>query len=168
MAGFGPNGFDANAPENNQQLIPKGDYPAVLVKSEVKQTANGKYEVLTVDFQILTGEYQNKHILDRFNFKPLSPTPPDNEKEAARIGAAKISELCRAVNVPTPKDSSELHGKPVVVKLGVQEAKGGYPARNSINGFKPRNFAAPVAAVAPQTPTPEPETANVGGEAQPW
>ena len=152
-------GFDAKAPENNaSNVIPKGEYPAILIKSELKDTANGKGKRLNLDFQILSGEFQNKRIFESLNiylrrneFKTIAEwetalKADDKTLQAVTIARGQMSELCRAVNVTNPQDSSELHNKPVIIKVGIQEANADFPAKNKITGYKPKGAAA-------QTPT---------------
>ena len=123
MASFGPSGFDANAPENNENnLIPKGEYQAVIVKSDLQETKDKTGKYLKLDFQICSGEYMNKHVFTNLNLW-LAETD-DKKKTAVKIAKAQMSELCRAVNVLNPRDSSDLHNKPLTIKVGVQEASG--------------------------------------------
>ncbi len=119
MADLG--GFDANDPKNKapSNALPKGEYKAVLVKSERKATSAGDGFYLDCDFQIVSGEFQNKHIFHKLNLW-LHPS----KSQAIQIAKGQLSELCRAVGVPNPKDSSDLHNKAVIIKLTVKESAG--------------------------------------------
>lgn len=162
MAEFGDGGFNAEAPENNiSNVIPAGEYEVVIVKSQkvdVKPPKVGAY--LKLEFQIVNGEQQNKHVFHNLNI--WLPETTENNKTAVQISKGHLSAICRAVGVLNPKDSAELHNKPLRIKVGVREAKGEYGPQNTITSFKPRGFAAPAAA---------PEAAPVPvatGSANPW
>jgi hypothetical protein len=145
--GFGESGFDATAPENQRtnSVVPAGEYPMILVESERKQTKDGDGAYLKCKFQIVAGEFQNRIVFKNFNLW----LPPSKE-QALAIARGEFSEFCRAVNVPNPKDSSELHTKRFVGKVKVRVDKSGqYEDQNDISGFKPdggKTAAQPQAA----------------------
>lgn len=176
MSMFGENGFDANAPENNvSNVIPKGNYQAVLVNSKVEKTKDGRGARLNLDFQILHGEYMNKHVFEGLNlwlrrneFNSESEwkaalSSDQKTKTAVDIANAQLSAICKAVNVLSPKDSYELHNKELTIAVGVQEAKDGFPARNKITAYKPKS----VQVAAP--PPPPPVNSGAGQSSNsPW
>ena len=134
--------FDANAKENNpSNALPAGEYPAVLVKSDKPE---GK-SFLYCEFQITAGEYQNRKIIHRFNLFHANQEPRD-------IAKGQFSQFCRAVGVLTPKDSSELELKPLVIKINAKDSGGQYGIQNNIVKFSPKPLSsAPAQAPAPTT-----------------
>lgn len=165
MSMFGESGFDASAKENNvANVIPKGDYQAIIVKSEKMETKDGTGHYLKLTWQILAGEHQNKKIFENVNLWLKEDT--DKRKTAVGIAKSHLSRICRAVNILTPKESYELHNKPVTISVGVREAKGEFPESNSITNVKPRQSSGvptPPAA-APQVPA----TAGAGAGNDPF
>jgi hypothetical protein len=144
--GFGSEGFDASAPENQRtsSVVPSGEYPAIMVESEKKPTNANDGHYLKTKWQIVSGEFQNRIIFKNFNLW----LPPQKE-QALQIARGEFSEFCRAVSVPNPKDSSELHNKPCMIKVKIRVDKSGqYDDQNDISGFKPIGKAAPVAVAA--------------------
>jgi len=147
MADLTDLGFDANNVEPNSfDLIPVGEYDAVIVKSEVKKTNDGTGRYLNLQLQILNGPYQNRTLFDLLNLW-------NKNDKAQQIAKGTLSAICRAVNVLTPKDTSELHNKPLRVSVGVQKGSGDYPEdKNKIKAYKPRQSgpapSAPSAAMA--------------------
>lgn len=136
-------GFDAQAPENqNSRCLPKGEYRCVMVASERKATNDGTGHYLNCEFSILDGEYQNQKIFCKLNVW-LHPS----KEKAIKIAKGQLSELCRAVNVLTPKDTSELHGKPLIVKVTIKTSDD-YGDQNNVVGFK----ACQIHQVAPAQP----------------
>lgn len=142
-------GFDPTAPEN-QGCLPKGEYRCVMVKSERKATNDGTGHYLSCEYQILDGEYQNQRI-----FQNLNLWLDSSKSTAIKIARGQLSELCRAINVLTPKDTSELHNKPVIVKVNVRESDE-YGSQNNVTGFKAAQVhtvgSPPIAAAAAGPP----------------
>lgn len=133
--------YDANAKENNpSNALPAGDYPAVMISS--KRPEGKPY--LQCDFQIAGGEFQNRRVTHYFNLFHANQEPRD-------IAKGQFSQFCRAVGVLTPKDSSELELKPLIIKLNAKESNG--QLRNNITKFSPKPATAPVAASAPTSTT---------------
>lgn len=150
--------FDANQVEPTSfDLVPVGDYEAVIVASEMKNTQNGKGQYLSLEIQILNGKYQNRKVFDNLNLVN------ENDK-TVQIAKGTLSAICRAVGILTPKDSSELHNKPMLIKVGIKKASGDYDAKNVVKAYKPRHSGPAPMAPAPMAPvTQSVETSNA-----PW
>lgn len=149
-------GFDANAPENNQKsVLPAGEYDVICVKSERKQTKDGLGAYLNCEFKVTRGEYQNRTIFHKFNLWLTK-----DKQQAIDIAKGQFSEFCRAVSVPTPKDSSELHNKPLAVKINAKESKD-YGVQNNVTKFSARQ----VVGVTRQV---EMETVSAAPSNGPW
>ena len=135
-------GFDATAPENQRtsSVVPAGEYVAIMTESEKKQTNAGDGAYLNCKFQIVRGEFQNRIVFKKFNLWLAA-----HKEQALQIARGEFSEFCRAVNVPTPKDSSELHNKPCQIKVKVKKSDD-YGDQNDISGFKPVGNQVPAAA----------------------
>jgi len=74
-------------------------------------------------------------------------------QKAVEIAKGTLSSICRAVNVLSPKDSSDLHGKTLTVRIGCREYNG--QVQNEVKGYGPAEagghmiaeaFAAPAEA----------------------
>jgi hypothetical protein len=130
--GFGDSGFDANAPENQRKnfVVPAGEYTAIMVESEKKPTNAGDGFYLNTKWQIVSGEFQNRMVFQKYNLWLAA-----EKTTAIQIARGQFSECCRAVGVATPKDSSELHNRPVTIKLKVKKDDQ-YGDSNEIIGYK--------------------------------
>ena len=130
-------GFDANNvdPQGDYELIPAGNYPAQIVASDMRSTKNGNGQFLYLELEISDGEYAGRKLYDRLNL--INPNP-----QAVEIAKRQFSALCRATGVMVPKDSEELHFRPVVAVVKVRPAKGEYGASNDIATYKPVDGAA--------------------------
>lgn len=176
--------FDANKyePTGSFEPVPIGDYPVIISASEMKETKPkpgkipGQYLQLTYD--VIEGEFKGRKFFDRLNLV--------NENQTAQeIAQRALSAICRAVGVMHPKDSSELHNKPLVVTVGIRAASGEYGASNEIRGYKTidgekitkdtnADGIAPAPAASAATPAtgdaaaPAATTATVTKAKKPW
>jgi hypothetical protein len=144
------NGFNANEVDPNFafEAIPAGKYLAVITESEMKPTKSGGGQYLQFTFQIIEGEYKGRLIWSRLNLDNLNAT-------TVKIARAELSAICRAVGVPAPKDSVELHNIPLVITVGLKKRDDTGEMGNVIKGYARKDAAAPRApAVASNNGTP--------------
>jgi len=140
MADLG--GYDPKqVADSDYDALPAGEYRAVIVESERKPTKSGGGDLLNVKFQVIDGQYKNRTVFDRFNLWNAS-------EKAKLIAQQQFKKVCEAVNVMSPKDSSELHMKPLMIKLAVKEYDG--KEQNEVKGYK---AALSVASSAPAEKT---------------
>ena len=153
--------FDATQvdPQSSFDPIPAGWYKAIIIESEMKPTRNGQGQYLQLTLQVLDGQHSGRHLWERLNLMNPSTT-------AVEIAQKTLSAICHAVGVMTPKDSAELHNKPMQVKVKIVPADGQYEARNEITGYKAIDGAQPAATQAAATAT-QPATAQAS-DAPPW
>lgn len=163
------NGFDASQVPEQQEFtaLPAGDYVAIATTSEFKPTKTGNGEYLQFTFEVLAPEaFKGRKTWARMNLRNPNATAVD-------IAQRELAALCRAVGVIKPKDSSELHNKPVVLTIDTEldERK---RESNVIKKYTAVGGAAPAAgAAAPAASAPAPTTWNApaaGGAnpAAPW
>lgn len=133
-------GFDAATvePEAGFPVLPAGEYEVVIIESKMEPTKKGDGKLLKLTLQVSSGPEMNKKIFDQLN------TQNPNEI-AQRIGRATLSAICRAVNVLTPKDSAELHMKPLRAKV-IIENDAQYGMKNKVKSYHPKSgVSAPMA-----------------------
>ena len=136
-------GFDARQVEPNTgfDAIPAGEYDVVITKSEVKATKAGTGQYVELTLQVLGGQFQNRQLWDRLNL--WNPS-----EKAVAIAKGTLSAICRAVGVPSPNDTVELHNKPLRVRVAVeQDPQRG--ASNVIKAYKERHAQAASQQVGP-------------------
>jgi hypothetical protein len=145
-------GFDARTqkPMDSFDAIPAGEYNAIAVESEFKPTKAGTGKLLQFVFQIIDGEYKDRKLWARLNLVNPNSTAVD-------LAQRELGEFCRAVGVPTPRDSAELHNKPVTLKVGIEKRKDTGEDSNRIKGYLP--IGTKAAAPAPAAPASAPATA---------
>ena len=133
-------GFDANTIEPAQQFepLPNGDYRVAITETESRPTKAGTGAYLLLKLQVLEGQHQGRILFDRLNLDNPNQTAVD-------IAKRTLAAICTSVGVMTPKDSSELLDKPMMVKVVVTPPQNGYDAGNDIKGYK----AAGAASASP-------------------
>lgn len=142
-------------PSETFDLLPAGDYLAMIVDSEVNPTKAGDGHYLKLEFQIVgEGAGYGRKVWARLNFD----NPSERAKEIAFRDLAAIQE---AVGKPGRLDHSEdLHDIPMTIKLKVEKGRDGYQDSNEVKSYKPASVAASAAA------TPAAKTAPAG--TPPW
>ena len=154
MADLNDLNFNANDvdPDAGFPVLPAGEYDVAIADVSRKQTKDNTGAYLKLDFQILNGEHQNKHLFENLNMWNANAT-------AVKIAKANLSAICRAVGILTPKDSSEFIGKTLRVKIRIKKGNDEFGDQNRITKYMPRTGTAPVGAA--------PATAGVSGN-NPW
>lgn len=126
----------AEAKANDFEVLPAGEYHAVIMEMEEKPTKDGSGARLNVKLQIASGKHQNRTVFDGINVK--------NKSEAAqRIGRGQLKALCIAAGNENPRSSQELIGKAVMVKLKIGKDQNGNE-RNEVASYKA--YVRPTAA----------------------
>lgn len=129
--------------------LPQGWYDVAMVQSEMKPTSAGDGAFLQCVFDVVSGPFQGRKLFSRFNLR-------NNNAQAQEIAYKQFSAVCHAVGHLQVGDTSELHGRPLKVRVKVRPAEGQYEASNDITKYDNINaqVAVPVqaAALPPQTP----------------
>lgn len=134
----------------NFEALPPGDYVAVASDSEMKSNKGNDGQHLSVTFDIVEGKMEGRKLWANYNV--VNPNP-----DAEKIGRSELAALCKAVGVANPKDSSELHGKPVVLVVGIDKKDA---SRNAIKGYK--------AATSGSAPAPSAQAKPAASTKPPW
>jgi hypothetical protein len=150
------------APQEPISPIPAGVYLAQVVESDVRPLKSGQGRALALTFQVLQGPCVNRRVFANLNIEHRSSA------EAERIAQGQLSALCHAVGVINLQDTTQLHMRPVQIRVKVRKDDSGqYPDKNEVTGFE---AAAPVAGQArPAAPMPaSAPVAPPAAPAAPW
>lgn len=124
-------GFDASKVQPASfEPLPIGTYKVVIEKSQMKPTKNGDGQYLNLQLKVIDGQYKGRVLFDLLNLQNKNET-------AAAIAAGTLSAICHALNIIRPNDSSELHGKPMLVDVG--HRKYNKELQNTIKAYKALN-----------------------------
>jgi len=149
------NGFNANEvePSAPREPIPAGWYKAVITESEEKPTKAQTGSYLQMTFEIVEGAHQGRKVFSRLNLNNPNAT-------AVEIAQRELSGICRSVGVMTPRNSQDLHDKPMSIKVKVTPARDGYEPGNEISEYAAANANSGGSAASGQTAS--------GGAKPPW
>lgn len=95
-------------------LIPNGQYPAVIVASELKATKNNDGHYLALTVVITHGQYQGTEFIERLNII-------NKNIKAVEIAYKTLARISEAVGMQqTPSDSVQLHNKPFFIDVATE------------------------------------------------
>ena len=123
--------------------LPKGEYPAIIIDTDIKTTKAGDGQYIELAMQVIDGEHSGRRIWDRLNVS-------NPNKQAEDIAKAALQSLCLAVGVSTLTDTGELHDKPFILQLDIDRKD---PTRNRVMAYLPP-LTAGAAAMAASRQTP--------------
>ena len=123
--------FDATAvePQQSSGPIPAGAYLAQVIESDLKHLKSGNGMGLALTFQIIDGEHKNRRLWANLNVQHSNPN-------AEHIGQQQLSSLCRALNVLQLKDTTQLHNKPLKVRVKIR-IDAIYGDKNEVTAYEP-------------------------------
>ena len=122
-----PSVFDTD--DVDDDLIPEAWYPALIVKSTLKDTKAKTGKLINLQFKIIEGEYAKRVVFTNLNIVNQNPT-------AEAIAKRELKQICDAVGVKSISDTNELHGIPMEIKIVHSEATAAYPAKEEVKGFR--------------------------------
>lgn len=112
-------GVDWDATEEVGELgdyrpMPKGNYEAWAISSELKPNSKGTGYLLNVVFEVVEGEFMGKKLFASFNLKHPS-------KKCQEIGRGQFKRCYTAAGfIGEPDDSSQIHEKRLILKVDVE------------------------------------------------
>lgn len=139
-------------PSTGFDLLPAGDYVAVINSSEMKTNKAGTGRFLQLEFEVIEGDFNGRKLWTNLNLE-------NPNQDAVKIARADLSAICRAVNVMVLRDSVELHNIPLIITVAQKKDKNTGDMRNVINKYLAKQGFAPNAQPAykqPSTPAKAP------------
>lgn len=155
--------FDANTVEpatGRFELLPVDDYLAVISESAMKPNSKSKGSHLSLTWTIVEGDYADRKVFSNLNLV-------NESEETVKIAQKDLSAICRATGVLHPKDSAELHDKPVVISVGIRKGSNGYEDSNIIKKYS-RTDGKELADITDSTPATKTAAPVGGAKKKPW
>jgi hypothetical protein len=141
--------FDASRvePLTAFDVLPSGWQNAYITDSGVEPTKDGTGQRLKLELKIADGPYAGRKVFDGLNLQNSNPA-------TVEIAYKTLSSICRAVGVMQLGSTSELHNKPLMIKLKTKAARTTadgkeYEASNEIRGYEPYGSPHQLAHDAP-------------------
>lgn len=124
-----------------------------LVSSDWKDSSNGGRYIALV-FDVIDGPHVGRSFFDNLNLD-MGNRDDDKAKKAIKIAESALAELCRACGKVAIAETDELHGIPLVLRLGIDKARGDFPEKNKIKEYKRANARAASSDEKPAAPSAE-------------
>lgn len=118
-------------------VLPAGIYVAEITRSENKETNDKQGSYLSLGFQLTDhplNQKDGKNFKGRYVFTNLN-LQNKNEK-TVKIAESQLKKIMIACGVKNVRDSQQLHGKPMKIKVKVRKSDE-YGDSNDIKGFMP-------------------------------
>ena len=122
--------FDANsvAPSEDFSPIAAGEYPMQIIDSDLKPTKKNDGHRLELTFEVTDGPSKGRKVWVNLNLD--NPNP-----KAVEIAQRELSAICHAAGKLQVSDSQELHYKPMICRVEVEQSVG-YADKNVIKSYK--------------------------------
>ena len=153
-------GFNANnhEPMGSREVLPAGEYLAILTATHRKQTKAKTGYYLNIEFQIIQeGEHKGRKLWTNLNL--------DNPNEqAVNIAMSELSSICRATGImdlPDMWDLAAMNSKPITLPLGVKMNDFKGENENTIKGYDVSKATAGGFHVEPLTQSRPDESDNL-------
>jgi hypothetical protein len=142
------------------ELLPIDDFLAVISDSSMEPNKKTKGRHLSLTWTVIEGDYKDRKVFSNLNL--------DNENaQTVEIAQRELSAICRATGILHPKDSSELHDKPVVISVGIRKGSNGYEDSNIIKKFS-RVDGKELGDVTDSTPAAKTAAPTGTAKLKPW
>lgn len=145
------------SPEAQFAPLPSGDYVAIIVASEMKDTKNGRGQYLELEHEIIEGASQGKKVWARLNLVNDNAT-------AVTISNQHLAQIRHATGKLQVTDSQQLHDIPMVIRVEFQPAG---PKRER-EGNEIREWKAVDGAVPQSRPSAPAPVQQQPAAADPW
>jgi len=143
---------DAPPPEDFSPIPANTEVVLSVIESETTEPNTNGNAFYRLKFEVLEGEHKGRIISDSYTYR--SP----NQK-AQNIGLRKLRNVCESLGMAGFRTTSELHGKPMRAKLGLDKPNNNGDVYNNIKKTMPYGQA-------PTQTTPAPSTATTAESSQ--
>lgn len=144
-------------PTGNFDPIPEGWYNVTINNAELKDTKAGTGQYINIRYDVIGENHAGRVVFGMITVRNANP-------KAEEIGRQQLGELLRAIGKASVKDTDELLGYSLSIKVAISQREG-YDSKNEVKGFKA--MAGSMPKPAEDMPfAPEPKT---DGKAKaPW
>jgi hypothetical protein len=130
---------DVPVSDRSFDLLPAGWYAATITGAESRDTKSGTGKYLRVEFTL--ADPAGRKVWSNYNVKNDNPA-------AESIGRQQLAEVVRAIGKKAVRDTDELRGCVLSIKVKVREAANGYEASNEVAAAKALEGSAPTKTAA--------------------
>ena len=136
--------FDVNElPESKTfEPLPAGWYPVEIASSELRTTKSGTEKYIAVGYRVVGENHSGRIVYGNLNIR-------NSNQKAEEIGRQQLGELMRAIGLEKLKDTDELIGAGLQIKLSIRKDDQ-YGDSNDVKNYK-SNGSKPAASVNVQS-----------------
>lgn len=127
-----PSVFDAKNAEKQKDFepIPQQWVIGEVTKSEYKPTSAKTGHYLTCQIKIIAPEeFKGRMVFNLMNLQNPNQT-------TVEIAQKELASMCEACGIDELEDSTELHGIPFGMRLGIKPGDANWPPKNVIKSYK--------------------------------
>ena len=133
LSELGLDGFNAEDYESADfSAIPAGVYPVIATEAKWKETNDGTGKYLELKLEVIDGPQKGRNLWARLNIV-------NRNAQAVDIAKRQFADICKAVDIPTPRNLAEILNKPLAARVTVKEWNG--DKQNEVKSFKPLSEA---------------------------
>jgi hypothetical protein len=134
------------------EIKPAGDYKVQIVKSSVDRNKKDIGNVLTLELEIIDGDFKGQKLFDRLNIEHENST-------TEKIGRGQLRKIVEILELPLSlNDSEKLHYKPLVVSVKIEKRKDNGEDANVVSYYKSINAPTKEAPVAKEAASEAPKS----------
>lgn len=127
--------------------IPDGVYNAEIKSADMKDTKDGTGQYINMSLTVLGPTHANRIVFSMINIVNKNPA-------AEEIGLRQLKELRIACGIASLRDTDELIGKALKIKVGTQKSES-YGDKNVVKAFMSASGSEmPIATATPSSSTP--------------
>lgn len=119
----------SDADENQFDLVPAGDYIAIIEDSDFVESQSGKGQYLKLVYQIVDGQFKGRKLFENLNIIHQS-------KQAQAIARRTLNAIGIATDVHNIEDSTQLHNIPMLITVAIKNDET-YGKQNVIKKHNP-------------------------------
>lgn len=132
--------------------LPPGWYTAAITQADLRPTKDGTGQYVAVRYDITGPTHQGRVVYANLNIKNKNP-------KAEEIARQQLGDIMRAIGMTQVRDTDELLGAQLQIKLKIREQEG-YEPSNDVSGWKSIGGSAPSAPSVSSSSAPSQNSAT--------
>ena len=133
--------------------IPEGWYKATIKDVQIKDTKDGTGKIMNFRFDIVGPTNAGRVVFNGLNIRNKNP-------KTEEYALQDLKQIRQALGLGQIKDTNDMIGKNLEIKVAIKEAEGQYEAKNITKGYK--------AIVGGTMPMPTAATTQTSKATPPW
>lgn len=133
--------------------IPEGWYTAEIKAVDIKDTKDGTGKRMNIEFSVTGPEYVGRRVFAGLNIR-------NQNQKTEQFALQDLKSIRSSLGLVQMRDTDEMIGRALSIKVVIKPAADGYEAKNEIRGYK--------AIEGGKMPTPNAAPKPAGASLPPW